>query len=327
LTDEQRGLRETVARMARKSSASSVAELGDKQRVDQLAKDLAEAGLLELRDPEAGPTAVEVAIVAEELALTAAEASFVGPTLAADLCRRAGVKVPPSSTVALTDDLSHIATPSELTKAVAFDAGSVQRALYITPNGDKFGLAWVDVGAASHSVDLTRPLGQLVEDESTVLVDATLTADDLAAWRSFAHAMVSADLLGAARAAHVATVDYATSRTQYGRPVASFQAVQHLLAESLVLLEGAESAVNYAAWAVDAEPLDEAIEVALVSRLYCTTAARTVNEIAIQVHGGIGNTWECMVHVHLRRALLAGQVLGDEGVLMEQLVDRRLKVS
>ena len=88
-------------------------------------------------------------------------------------------------------------------------------------------------------------------------------------------------------------------------PIGSFQAVQHLLADAFVATEGSRSVALHAAWAVDALPADEALAAAAVAKAYCARAARTVCETAIQVHGGIGNTWECLAHVYLRRALLS----------------------
>ena len=61
-----------------------------------------------------------------------------------------------------------------------------------------------------------------------------------------------------------------------------------------------------------------------VAKAYCARAARTVCETAVQVHGGIGNTWDCMVHVHLRRALLSSQWFGDDGEMLRQLARTRL---
>jgi alkylation response protein AidB-like acyl-CoA dehydrogenase len=81
--------------------------------------------------------------------------------------------------------------------------------------------------------------------------------------------------------------------------------VGHLLAESLALLEGSISVLRHAAWAVDQLPVAEAIEAARVAKIYCARAALTVCETSIQVHGGIGNTWECLAHVYLRRVLAA----------------------
>ena len=94
-----------------------------------------------------------------------------------------------------------------------------------------------------------------------------------------------------------ATVDYAAERRQYGVPIGSFQAVQHLLAEARTLMEGSLSVALHAAWAVDALEPAAALGAGRVAKAYCARAARTVCETAIQVHGGIGNTWERVVNV------------------------------
>ena len=94
-------------------------------------------------------------------------------------------------------------------------------------------------------------------------------------------------------------------REQYGATIGSYQAVGHLLAESLALIEGCVSVLRHAAWAVDELPVAEAVEAARVAKIYCARSALTVCETSIQVHGGIGNTWECLAHVYLRRVLAA----------------------
>src|SRR4029078_4945741 len=115
-----------------------------------------------------------------------------------------------------------------------------------------------------------------------------------------------------------------SERRQFGVPVGSFQAVQHLLAEAHCLVEGAHSATLHATWAVDALDPPEALMAGRVAKAYAARAARTVGETAVQVHGGIGNTWECMVHVHLRRALLSSQWFGDDDVQLCELQRTRL---
>ena len=102
--------------------------------------------------------------------------------------------------------------------------------------------------------------------------------------------------------------DYAKIREQYGKQIGSYQAVAHLLAESLALIEGSVSVLRHAAWAVDELTPAEAIRAAQVAKVYCARATRTVCETAVQVHGGIGNTWECLVHVYLRRALTSTEL-------------------
>lgn len=159
-------------------------------------------------------------------------------------------------------------------------------------------------GAQSESVDLTNSLAGVVESPSEL---GDLSGDDAQRWRALALTATCADLVGSARGAHALAVDYAKVREQYGATIGSYQAVGHLLAESLALIEGAVSVSRHAAWAVDELPAAEAIEAARVAKIYCARAALTVCETSIQVHGGIGNTWECLAHVYLRRVLAASE--------------------
>jgi alkylation response protein AidB-like acyl-CoA dehydrogenase len=154
-----------------------------------------------------------------------------------------------------------------------------------------------------------------------------LRADDVAAWTALGLALASADLVGVMRGVLDVTVAYAAERKQYGVAVGSFQAVQHLLAEARCLLEGSASAALYAGWAVDNAPPAEAVAAGRVAKAYCARAARTACETAVQVHGGIGNTWECVVHVYLRRALLSAQWFGDDAVQLGALQAERLGVT
>ena len=129
-------------------------------------------------------------------------------------------------------------------------------------------------------------------------------ARDLDRWTALGLALTSADLVGVMRGAVDLAVEYAQGRRQYGQPIGSFQAVQHLLADAFVLMEGSRSARaarglggrrppagggahRRRAWPRPTAPAPPA------------SSARP----SIQVHGGIGNTWECLAHVYLRRAL------------------------
>ena len=138
-------------------------------------------------------------------------------------------------------------------------------------------------------------------------------------WTALGLALDCADLVGMMRGAVDLAVDYASSRRQFGRPIGSFQAVQHLLADAFVLMEGSRSVALHAAWAVDALAPHDALAAAAVAKAYCARAARTVCETAIQVHGGIGNTWECLAHVYLRRALLSTDLLGGVGASLDRV--------
>ncbi|OBB84865.1 acyl-CoA dehydrogenase family protein [Mycolicibacterium peregrinum] len=159
--------------------------------------------------------------------------------------------------------------------------------------------------AATAGVDLTRSTAGVVESPAEL---GELSSEDALRWQALALAATSADLVGAARGAHALAVDYAKVREQYGSTIGSYQAVAHLLAEGLALIEGSISVLRHAAWAVDELPGEEAVRAGKIAKIYCARAARTVCETAIQVHGGIGNTWECLAHVYLRRVLVATEL-------------------
>jgi hypothetical protein len=177
-------------------------------------------------------------------------------------------------------------------------------------------------GGAVESVDLTRHLAEANLADRAPLV--RLGGDQRRRHLAFGLAVVCADLLGAMHAALDGAVDHARDRAQFGRPVGSFQAVQHLCAEALVSVEAARSVTWHAAWAVDAEAPGAALEAARIAKAYCSEVALEVVEAAVQVWGGVGITWECPVHLHQRRALLSRRLLGDEhhhlGVVADSLL-------
>lgn len=162
----------------------------------------------------------------------------------------------------------------------------------------------VDATTEPETVDLTGSLAGVAESPSEL---RELGDDDAGRWHALALTATAADILGAARGTLALATDYAKVREQYGSAIGSYQAVAHLLAESLALVEGSTSVLRHAAWAVDELPVVEAVEAARVAKIYCARSARTVCETSIQVHGGIGNTWECLAHVYLRRVLAASE--------------------
>jgi alkylation response protein AidB-like acyl-CoA dehydrogenase len=148
-----------------------------------------------------------------------------------------------------------------------------------------------------------------------------ISDDDVVHWTALGLATTCADLVGATQGAIDVAVDHALHRQQYGKPIGSFQAVQHLLADAVVHVEGSRSTTLYAAWAVDALSPTEALGAAAAAKAYSARAARTACEIAIQVHGGIGNTWECLAHVYLRRVLHSTDVLGGVGASLARVLE------
>jgi alkylation response protein AidB-like acyl-CoA dehydrogenase len=202
-------------------------------------------------------------------------------------------------------------------------------AYVLVADGDAYQLGVVHADGGSEGADLTRTIRAIPTGAPLSLPDQTrrLTRADLDAWTALGLALTSADLVGVMRGVLEVTIHYAKERRQYGVPIGTFQAVQHLLAEARCLAEGAFSAALYPSWAVDELESDEALTAARVAKTYCARAARTVCETAVQVHGGIGNTWDCIVHVYLRRALLSSQWFGDDGEQLRQLQRTRLGVS
>jgi alkylation response protein AidB-like acyl-CoA dehydrogenase len=209
---------------------------------------------------------------------------------------------------------------------VALDAQAATSALVLLAEGDGYAIGSIPVGRPAASVDLTRSMASLPAGSAVSPLEGlahTLGADDIARWRSLGLAVTCADLVGVMRGAVTLACDYARSRRQYGAAIGSFQAVQHLLADAYVAMEGSRSIALHAAWAVDALDGPGALEAASAAKAYCARAARSVCETAIQVHGGIGNTWECLAHVFLRRALLSSEVLGGVGANLARALAAR----
>jgi len=278
---------------------------------------------------------VEAAIIADALGECVADVPFIGPLLATDLARRAGAQAKTGAVVAFSVNLVDPATcPGPVTDApiLAVDgpATGPVAAYVLVPDGDAHRLGLVESDAPSDGADLTRAVRRIpagvpvtpVPDQSR-----RLTPADVDAWTAFGLALTSADLVGTMRGVLDVSVTYAKDRKQYGVAIGTFQAVQHLLAEGRCLIEGALSAAQYPAWAADELAPDEARTAGRVAKAYSARAARTVCETAVQVHGGIGNTWDCIVHVHLRRALLSSQWFGDDGEQLRQLERTRLGVT
>ena len=165
------------------------------------------------------------------------------------------------------------------------------------------------------AIDLTTRLGQVTLDGVAVDGDALLGApgsagplvDDLLRRGAVAAA---AEMLGAARRCLDMAVSYAKVREQFGQPIGSFQAIRHKCAEMLLEVENAHSAAYYAAWALDAGAEDAALA-ASVAKAYVNDASRRVCGEAIQVHGGIGFTWEYDLHLYFKRAKALEVQYGD----------------
>jgi alkylation response protein AidB-like acyl-CoA dehydrogenase len=330
LSAEQLALKDSALELVDSLGPRSVMQLDDAERSAKLDAAITAVGWRELRvaDEDGAPvaSAVEAALIAQELARGLADASFLGPTLAGELRRLAGA--PPAAaaeTVALVPGLARIAVlPDEKSPcySVAIDSRGCSSALVLLSGPSGYELASVPVAGGAVQVDLTRFQSDIGGATAVRVAPgrSALTDEQLTRWTAFALAMTCADLVGTMAGAVNLACEYAKVREQFGTPIGAFQAIQHKLADAFVAAEGSYSVALHAAWAADMLPARDAHLAACVAKAYCSRAARAVCEAAIQVHGGIGNTWECSAHLYLRRALLTTQMLGGAGGSLQQVL-------
>jgi len=165
-------------------------------------------------------------------------------------------------------------------------------------------------------IDLTRKVYAVTFEntpaEKLCEVSAVPKALDIAT------AALCAEMVGGMQRALELTVEYAKTRKQFGKPVGAFQAVQHQVADMYLELESSRSATYYAAWALEENAPDAAAAVS-IAKIYTSEASRTVGNRAIQVHGGMGFTWENDLHLFYRRAKASEMAFGDASYHRERL--------
>jgi alkylation response protein AidB-like acyl-CoA dehydrogenase len=334
LTTEQSELVAAVARLVSDCSGDSPA----------LSRGLTSMGLVGLRAPEslggASAGAIEVALVVEQLARGMAGRGYLGAVLAVELLVAGVARRPGSPAATLAAEIcagrpAGIALDPELVGlaavtregSVGVDATRDAVVIGLDPAGG------INVGQAGEQLDgadLTRALHRIMpaDRDTTPRGDAGAVGVPAAVrWQALALALVCADAVGAMSGALAGAVAHAQVREQFGRPVGSFQAVQHLCADQLVSIEAARSVTWHAAWAVDSLDPAEALHAARVAKAWCAEVGREVCEAAVQVWGGLGMTWECDAHRYLRRVLLDRALFGDERVHLAAIADRQIALA
>jgi alkylation response protein AidB-like acyl-CoA dehydrogenase len=218
--------------------------------------------------------------------------------------------------VGLKPDLSGIACIGEDAFAVGFDCEGADSILVLASR-DSPRLArttpteWID------SIDISSRLCRAdMSEQSVEEIAGDLTEGAISRWETQAMIAVSADLLGVMEGSSAVAVSHARERIQFGVPIGSFQAIQHLLADQYVSSDASLWAVRYAAWCVD-EDESSSFLAARTCKAYTSDVARTVCETTVQVLGGMGFLWDSWAHVYLRRAILGSRIFGnhDEQVL------------
>jgi alkylation response protein AidB-like acyl-CoA dehydrogenase len=210
-------------------------------------------------------------------------------------------------------------------KVLVMDAATADFFLVATADGRRHlverGADGVSVTAET-SIDLTRRLYSVRFDDVRVGPEATLAGgqeDYLPVlWR--ACVAVAAESTGLAQRTMEMAVSYAKDRQQFGRPIGAYQAVSHRCAQMLLETENSRSAVYGAAWAADAEP-DSLPLAASMAKAYASDAGWRVPDASIQVHGGIGFTWEHDLHFFLKRGKANAASFGDARWHRERVAD------
>lgn len=235
-------------------------------------------------------------------------------TAAVAIADRAGAFEPAEVKLTATAGDSDVRITGTVPRVV--DAGSADRILVAANSPEGVGLYVVDAAATRRTplvtLDLTRPQASVTFDDAPAL---RLAGPD-EAQRAIDHALrVGAALLaveqvGSAQHLLDLSVDYAKTRLQFGRPIGSFQAVKHRLADMLVDLEHARSTAYHAVWAL-ADGSDDPALAASIAQAICSAALSRIAADAIQVHGGIGFTWEHRAHLYFKRAATDAALLGS----------------
>jgi len=271
-----------------------------------------EAGRVALPEPLVATTGLAVPLLADLDAAGTADAR-IGPWLQA---------------LAAGDLTVAVADPAWPTEPVAGAVGADLLLLVADgPHGRE--LHGVDAGSVAvapvPSLDPTRRLGTPVwaPTPETVLVSGARAEAHLATTADRAAVASGAELLGLSEAMIALTAAYAKDRQQFGKPIGSFQAVKHLLAGAQVLLEFARPVVYGAAWALDAGSPD-ASRAASVAKAYASDAATEAARVSLQVHGAIGYTWECDLHLFLKRTWALAEAWGSAGDHRARLLDSLL---
>jgi alkylation response protein AidB-like acyl-CoA dehydrogenase len=173
------------------------------------------------------------------------------------------------------------------------------------------------------TMDQTRKQARLVFENTPARLIGSEggAAESLTKTLDLAAVALAAEQVGGAQHCLDSSVDYAKNRIQFGRPIGSFQAIKHKCADMLLEVESAKSAAYYAGWAA-AEDSDELPVVASLAKSYCSEAYFHAAAENIQIHGGIGFTWEHDAHLYFKRAKSSELLFGDPAYHRELLAQR-----
>ena len=278
---------------------------------DGLWREVAELGWAGIHLDEShggqGLGTVELAILAEELGYALAPSPFLATAAAGRVLAHAGSEAQRERWLPRLAAGELVGTVGVVTDGEAPMVPDADRAEVIVLLDGLAGMV-VEAGDAriepEATIDSTRRFGRVRASGGEPLVAEPLPALDRI------EEALAAELVGVAQRAMEMAVAYAKEREQFGRPIGAYQAVAHRCAQMLLEVESARSTTLYAAWAADHEP--ESLPLAAsMAKAYAADTGWRVTASSLQVHGGIGFTWEHDLHFFLKRAKTDGHLLGS----------------
>jgi alkylation response protein AidB-like acyl-CoA dehydrogenase len=312
-TDDQREIQRTARDLlGERATPARVREHAEARTLDTaLWKELSELGWPGIAVSERyggqGLGQIELSILCEELGSALAPVPFLASAMAATVIEHGG-----------SDELCEKWLPGlasgETVGALGAAVDGTAELVIGAPDAQVIVLVENDGSArvlAAEEAELT-PIESIDPTRSAASVSAGDSGDELpdgCAGLGRTLICVSSELVGVCERALSMTVEYVKDRKQFGVPVASYQAVSHRCAQMLLDTEKARSTAAFAAWTADADP-ERLAETAAMAKAAASDAGREVTAAAIQMHGGIGFTWEADVHWLFKRAQVDAALLG-----------------
>jgi len=334
LTDDQQAIQQTARDfLASRYPAEEVRRLAledERGFTDEQWNAIAELGWPALvigeDDGGLGLGVVELVVLQEQLGYALAPTPLLSTVAAALAISAAASREQRAEWLPALAEGERRGTVAPLYSALSFDGGAVSGTLEAVPDATGADLlvvpaghesvAVVDLGGdgvvveAVDGLDPTRRLSTVTLDGAEATALESGAAGALTRARDVIAVAVAAESVGVAQRAMEIAVEHARERKQFGRAIGVFQAVSHPCAQMLLEVEGARSAVLYAAWALDLSP-EEAPLAAAMAKAYASDAGWRVPAAALQVLGGIGFTWEHDLHFWLKRGRANAAVAGD----------------
>ena len=322
-TDDQQAIKRTARDfLASRYKADKVRELAESGSYDEsLWQQIAELGWPGIFIPEEdggqGLGVVELVIVMEELGYVVAPTPFFSNAAAGLVIQHAGSDEQKQRWlpgIASGEARGTVGIVTNGEAALVPDADSA--AVIVLVDGDSATL--VEAGDAEtelrETIDPTRRFASVRAEGGDPL------SGDLQAGLDRAEIALAGELVGIGQRAMEMSVEYAKDRKQFDRPIGAYQAVAHRCAQMLLEVESARSAAYYAGWTADFEPESAALA-ASMAKAYAADAGWQVTASALQVHGGIGFTWEHDLQFFLKRARTDGHLLGSASDHRERVAE------